>query len=99
MMMQPLAAHADVADAVSSTAADATQAVTKAADAAANTVDAPQWLGYVVILTPIILYAIFNVYRSQANPRAKFTDFLFICAGVAVVANLVSILVFKVRLF
>jgi hypothetical protein len=31
--------------------------------------------------------------------RAKFTDFLFIVAGVAVVANLVSILVFKVRFF
>lgn len=31
--------------------------------------------------------------------RAKFTDFLFIVAGIAVVANLFSILVLKIRLF
>lgn len=69
MLLQPLSAHADAADAVSSTAADATQAVNKAAASAANTVEAPNWLGYAVILSPIILYAIFNVYRSQVNPR------------------------------
>ena len=44
-----------------------------------------------VVLAPIIFYAIFNVYRSQVNPRIKFSDFLFIVAGVAVVANLVSL--------
>jgi hypothetical protein len=43
-----------------------------------------------VVLTPIILYGIFNLYRDRVNPRAKFSDFLFIVAGVAVVANLVS---------
>lgn len=43
-----------------------------------------------VVLFPIIFYAIFNVYRSQVNPRIKFSDFLFIVAGVAVVANLVG---------
>jgi hypothetical protein len=43
-----------------------------------------------VVLTPILLYGIFNVYRDKVNPRIKFSDFLFICAGVAVVANLVG---------
>lgn len=43
-----------------------------------------------VVLTPILLYGIFNVYRDKVNPRIKYSDFLFICAGVAVVANLVG---------
>jgi hypothetical protein len=42
------------------------------------------------VLTPILLYGIFNVYRDKVNPRIKFSDFLFICAGVAVLANLVG---------
>lgn len=36
------------------------------------------------------MYGIFNLYRDRVNPRMKFSDFLFIVAGVAVVANLVS---------
>jgi hypothetical protein len=40
-----------------------------AADAAQKSVDAPAWLGYVLLLSPILLYGIFNLYRSQVNPR------------------------------
>jgi hypothetical protein len=43
------------------------------------------------VLTPIILYGLFNVYRNQVNPRASFSDFLFLVAGVAVIANLVGV--------
>lgn len=43
-----------------------------------------------VVLSPVIMYGIFNLYRDRVNPRMKFSDFLFIVAGVAVVANLVS---------
>lgn len=94
----PLAAWADetAAAAPVEAAAEAAAAVT---DAAAEAAPSPTWLSYVVVLTPIILYGIFNLYRDRVNPRAKFSDFLFIVAGVAVVANLVSIIGFKVRLF
>lgn len=63
LLVQPLAAWADEA-VISSPEASAA-----AVGAAENTVPAPSWLGYVVLLSPLILYAIFNVYRSQANPR------------------------------
>jgi hypothetical protein len=55
-----------------------------------------------VILLASILASIagfFNVYRDRVNPRAKISDFIFLVAGVAVIANLVSILAFRVRLF
>jgi hypothetical protein len=29
-----------------------------------------------VVLTPLLLYGVFNVYRSKANPRAKFSELL-----------------------
>jgi hypothetical protein len=48
-------------------------------------------------LTRTVLLAV--VVFCAAACRAKFTDFLFIVAGIAVVANLVSILAFKIRLF
>jgi hypothetical protein len=32
-------------------------------------VDAPAWLGYALLLSPILLYGAFNLYRSQVNPR------------------------------
>lgn len=40
-----------------------------AAAAAAETLTTPSWLGYALLLSPIVLYAIFNLYRSQVNPR------------------------------
>eukprot|EP00882_Tetradesmus_deserticola_P003664 GHRQ01003877.1.p1 GENE.GHRQ01003877.1~~GHRQ01003877.1.p1 ORF type:complete len:159 (+),score=37.19 GHRQ01003877.1:107-583(+) len=99
LLLQPqLAAWADdaVIEAAASTSAKVQAA---AADAAQKSVDAPAWLGYALLLSPLLLYGFFTFYRSQVNPRAKFTDFLFIVAGIAVVGNLVSILAFKVRLF
>lgn len=99
LLLQPqLAAWADDA-ALEAVASSASEVQAAAAGAAETSVPAPAWLGYVVLLSPILLYGIFNLYRSQVNPRAKFTDFLFIVAGVAVVANLFSILVLKIRLF
>lgn len=98
----PLAAWADetaAAPAVEAATDSVQQTAAAVTEAAAEAAPAPTWLSYIVVLTPILLYAIFNVYRSQVNPRIKFSDFLFICAGVAVVANLVSIIGFKVRLF
>lgn len=52
-----------------------------------------------LVLSPIILYGIFNVYRSALNPRAKLSDFLFIVAAIAIVGNILSILIFKKRFF
>lgn len=37
--------------------------------AAASAEAAPSWLSYVLLLSPIILYGAFNLYRSQVNPR------------------------------
>jgi hypothetical protein len=68
LLLQPqLAAYADdaVVEAVANTGAEVQAA---AADAAQN-VDAPAWLGYALLLSPILLYGIFNLYRSQVNPR------------------------------
>lgn len=52
-----------------------------------------------LIFAPVILYGLFSVYRSQVNPRAKLSDFLFIAAAAVVVANLFTIIVFKKRLY
>jgi hypothetical protein len=35
----------------------------------------------------------------RVNPKANFGDLLYIAAAIAVFANLISILVFKVRFF
>jgi len=39
------------------------------------------------------------VYREKVNPKATISDFLFITAGIVIVGNILSILVFKIRLF
>ena len=52
-----------------------------------------------ILLTPIIFYGAFVLYRQKANPGAKFSDFLFIVAAFAVISNIISILFFKVRWF
>ncbi|KAL3157091.1 hypothetical protein ABBQ38_001337 [Trebouxia sp. C0009 RCD-2024] len=52
-----------------------------------------------LIFAPVILYGLFTVYRSKVNERAKLSDFLFIAAAGVVVANLVSIIFFKRRLY
>lgn len=52
-----------------------------------------------IVFSPLILYGIFVTYRAKLNPRATLTDFAFIVAAVIIVLNLLSILVFKIRLF
>ncbi|KAK9810306.1 hypothetical protein WJX72_008324 [[Myrmecia] bisecta] len=52
-----------------------------------------------LLLTPLVLYGGFNIYRTNVNPRAKLSDFLFIFAALVIFGNLLSILVFKVRFF
>lgn len=54
---------------------------------------------FLVLLAPLLLYGLFNVYRSKVNPKATISDFLFIIAALVVVGNLFSILVLKVRLY
>ncbi len=52
-----------------------------------------------LLLLPLVLYGGFNVYRTKANPKASYSDFLFLCAGVVVIGNILSIIIFKVRWF
>jgi hypothetical protein len=69
LLLQPqLAAWADEA-AVEAVTSSASEVQAAAADAAQQSVEAPAWLGYVLLLSPILLYGIFNLYRSQVNPR------------------------------
>lgn len=68
-------------------------------DAAAASEAAAFDASNLLVLLPLVLYGIFNVYRNKANPKASFSDFLFLCAGVAVIGNILSILIFKIRWF
>ncbi|KAJ9529762.1 hypothetical protein QJQ45_014531, partial [Haematococcus lacustris] len=53
----------------------------------------------VLLGSPIVVYAIFNVYRDRVNPKATFSDLLLFMGLAAILGNLVSIAVFKVRFF
>ncbi|GLC37184.1 hypothetical protein PLESTB_000989100 [Pleodorina starrii] len=53
----------------------------------------------VLLLTPVVVYALFNVYREKLNPQAKFLDYVYIMAALAIFGNIFSILVFKTRFF
>lgn len=55
--------------------------------------------GVLLLSSPVLLYAVFNVYRAQVNPKAKWSDFVFIGAAVLIAANLISIVAFRIRLF
>lgn len=73
-----------------------------AAESPAGAPDSPSGVSIaeiVLLLAPILLYGGFSVYREKVNPRAKLSDFLFIAAGVVIVGNVLSILIFKVRLY
>ena len=52
-----------------------------------------------ILLAPVILYAVFTVYRTQFNRNVKLSDFFFAVATVAVFGNILSIVVFKIRFF
>ena len=51
-----------------------------------------------LLLLPPVLYGLFNLYRSQVNDKAKLVDFVSLLASVVIIGNIVSILVFKVRI-
>ncbi|KAL4434457.1 hypothetical protein ABPG75_000898 [Micractinium tetrahymenae] len=83
----------------------ADEAAAPAGDAAATAGEAAQIVtgvtpaGWALILSPIIFYALFSVYRSQIDPRAKFGDAVFAFAALIIAANIFCIAVLKVRLF
>ncbi|BDA41596.1 hypothetical protein COCOBI_02-3770 [Coccomyxa sp. Obi] len=53
----------------------------------------------VLLSAPPLLYGIFSLYRSQVNNQAKLSDFLSIIAATIIIGNIVSAIVFKVRLY
>jgi hypothetical protein len=85
----PLAAFADEAPAL-----EAAAALDAAGDAL---VLSPSTAA--IALSPVIAYGIFFLYREKVNPRATLGDGLFVIAALVILANIISILVFKIRLF
>ncbi|KAG2424021.1 hypothetical protein HXX76_014845 [Chlamydomonas incerta] len=81
----PLAAHAD------EPVAAAAEAVADAGGFGAGEA--------ALLITPVVVYAAFSVYREKLNPRASFLDYIYIMVFLAIVANLVSIVAFKTRFF
>ncbi|KAL4418935.1 hypothetical protein ABPG77_009115 [Micractinium sp. CCAP 211/92] len=79
--------------------ADEAAAPAAAAGEASQVVTGVTAAGWALILSPIAFYALFNVYRSQINPRAKFGDAVFVFAALIIAANIFCIAVLKVRLF
>ena len=55
--------------------------------------------GIALVASPVVLYAGFRAYQSQINPRAKWSDFVFLGAFLLIIANVVSIVAYKTRLF
>ncbi len=52
-----------------------------------------------IAFAPVAFYAVLTVYRNFVNPKASISDVLFLVAAFLIVGNLISGLVFKVRLF
>lgn len=52
-----------------------------------------------LLLAPLLLYGLFNVYRSKINPKASISDFLFFLAALVIIGNVFSIVVLKVRIY
>ncbi|MEW5306120.1 MAG: hypothetical protein WDW36_008611 [Sanguina aurantia] len=91
-----LAAHAEEAAVAADAAVLAvteTPEVAATLEAAAAPLSTPGELA--VIAAPLVLYGIFNGYRSFVNPKATFNDFLFLTVALGIVYNIVSIVVFK----
>lgn len=49
-------------------------------------------------LSPALFYGVLTLVR-QVNPKVKISDLLFALAGLVIVANIISILVFKKRIY
>ncbi|KAI8464085.1 MAG: hypothetical protein J3K34DRAFT_127039 [Monoraphidium minutum] len=54
---------------------------------------------YAVAVAPLLIYALFWLYRDRVNPKATFGDLLYIVGAVVVFGNIISIVVFKTRFF
>eukprot|EP00798_Chlamydomonas_sp_ICE-L_P020690 gene20690-27489_t len=54
---------------------------------------------FLILLTPLGLYAVWSLYRDKINPRSTFSDYLLLVVALAIAANLVSMVAFKIRLF
>lgn len=82
-------------------AEEAAQQATQAAAQAAQAVSLPGLTPAEALLlgAPVLLYGSFSLYRAKINPQAKLSDALFIAAALVVVANILSIIFFKVRLY
>eukprot|EP01025_Chloroclados_australasicus_P045672 TRINITY_DN5007_c0_g2_i1.p1 TRINITY_DN5007_c0_g2~~TRINITY_DN5007_c0_g2_i1.p1 ORF type:complete len:239 (-),score=17.96 TRINITY_DN5007_c0_g2_i1:523-1152(-) len=50
-------------------------------------------------LAPIISYAIFVIYRTSFNPKAKLSTYLLTIGAIVIIGNVLSTIIFKVRLF
>ncbi|PSC67913.1 formate nitrite transporter [Micractinium conductrix] len=73
-----------------------------AAAAAANDSFAPLGvtpIGWLLTLSPVIFYLIFNGYRSFVDPKAKFGDAVFAFAALLILTNIICITVFKIRIW
>lgn len=55
--------------------------------------------GIALLASPLLLYFTFRAYQANINPRAKWSDFVFLGAFLLIVANVVSIVAYKTRLF
>ncbi|CAI5468195.1 unnamed protein product [Closterium sp. Yama58-4] len=71
-------------------------AVDAAADAAAA---APDWLGYVLLAIPLVAYGGFYFFRAAVNPKAGLLDYAFVLVATVIVANILTTLFLKVRLY
>ena len=56
-------------------------------------------LGWVLLFSPLLAYGLFTLYRERINPKAKLSNFSFVLAGLAILGNIISIVVFKIRWF
>ncbi|PNH06631.1 hypothetical protein TSOC_006974 [Tetrabaena socialis] len=97
-----LAVAAPLLVAASARAEEAAGPVVEAAEAAEAVAVASAGPGggeAALLITPVLLYVAFTVYRDRVNPKATFLDYVYILATVAIVANLISIVAFNTRFF
>eukprot|EP00210_Caulerpa_lentillifera_P007451 g7121.t1 len=52
-----------------------------------------------ILLAPVLLYAIFTIYRTGFNRNAKASDFLLLVVSIFIFGNILSTIFLKVRLF
>ncbi|KAG7672370.1 hypothetical protein Ndes2526B_g09120 [Nannochloris sp. 'desiccata'] len=95
-MLPLVAARPAFADEI---AAPATDAAATAVTTAPPIIFGMTALDLGISFTPVLVYALFTLYRDKVNPRAKFGDLIFIIAALVVFGNIFSVLIFKKRLY